>query len=400
MMNDLKIKYASLLLKALKVEDKKYLFIEIPDFLSDFKEILLKEAESYDLEEVYVYETDPFKKHELMVYLDQENINKHPMFDKSIFNKYAKLDAAFLFIQSMIPNLMDDVDPKKISDTTKHIRSTQKYFRDLYESDKLNWCIAGVPNKFWARDGLKMSEDELWELMFKICLVDNTSDPYDNWLNKLEEMSERTKKLNDYHFKYLKYHNSLGTDLCVYLPEGHIWCSGKGTHGEICNLPTEEIFTSPLYNKTEGIVYSAKPLFYNNVLIEDFYLKFKDGKVVEMDAKCGKDLLETIINTDEYSCYLGECALVSYDSPINNTNVIFKETLYDENASCHLALGMGFSECVKDSEDKRGDDLRALGVNDANTHVDFMIGNEDLNIIGVTYDNQEIMIMENGNLVI
>ncbi len=399
-MDNLKRKYASLLLEALRVKDKKYLFIEIPNFLSEFKEILVSEADKYDLEEVHVEEFDPFKKHELLVYLDQENINKHPMFDKSIFNKYAKLDAAFLFIQSMVPNLMDDVEAQKISDTTKHTRSTQKYFRDLYENDKLNWCIAGVPNEFWASQGLKMSEEELWQLVFDICLVDEETDAYDNWNKKLEKMSEWTKKLNDYHFKCLKYSNSLGTDLCVYLPEGHIWCSGKGTHGEICNLPTEEIFTSPLYNKTEGIVYSAKPLFYNNVLIEDFYLKFKDGKVVEMDAKCGKDLLETIINTDEYSSYLGECALVSFDSPINNTNVIFKETLYDENASCHLALGMGFSECIKDSDDKRGDELRSLGVNDADTHVDFMIGNEDLKVVGITYDDEEIVIMEQGNLVI
>lgn len=399
-MDNLKRKYASLLLKALKLEDKKYLFIEIPNFLKEFKDLLIDETKSYDLEEVHIEETDPFKKHELMVYLDQENINKHPMFDKSIFNKYAKLDAAFLFIQSMIPNLMDDVDPKKISDTTKHMRSTQKYFRDLYESDKLNWCIAGVPNEYWASEGLKMSLDELWRLMFDICLVDEVSDPYDNWNKKLEEMALRTKKLNDYHFKYLKYTNSIGTDLTVYLPEGHIWCSGKGSHGEICNLPTEEIFTSPLYNKTEGIVYSSKPLFYNNVLIEDFYLKFKEGKVIQYDAKKGKDLLGTIVDTDEYSSYLGECALVSFDSPINNTNIIFKETLYDENASCHLALGMGFSECVKNSEDLRGDELRCLGVNDANTHVDFMIGNEDLNIVGITYDDEEIVIMDQGNLVI
>lgn len=393
-------KYAKLLLQALKVEDKKYLFIEIPNFLSEFKELLLEEAKSYDLEDVYVYETDPFKKHELMVYLDQENINKHPMFDKSIFNKYAKLDAAFLFIQSMIPDLMNDVDPEKIKATTLHIRNTQKYFRDLYETDKLNWCIAGVPNEYWALDGLKMSEEELWELIFKVSLVDEETDPYDNWNKKLENMNERIDVMNNYNFKYLKYKNELGTDLTIYLPEGHIWCSGKGTHGEICNLPTEEIFTSPLYNKTEGIVYSAKPLFYNNVLIEDFYLKFKNGKVVEFDAKNGKDLLETIITTDDYSCYLGECALVSYDSPINNTGIIFKETLYDENASCHLALGRGFSECIKDSKDLRDDELRDLGVNVSNTHIDFMVGDKTLQVIGFTHDDKEILIMENGNLVI
>lgn len=395
----MKEKYAKLLLQALNLKNKKYLFIELPSFLSEFKELLLNTAKEYDLREVYVNEKDVFKKHDLLVSLDQENINKHPFFDESIKNKYAKLDAAFLFIQSMVPNLMDDVSPKKISDTTKHIRSTQMYFRNLYETDKLNWCIAGVPNKWWA-EGLGMTEEELWDNIFKVSLVDDESDAYENWINKLERMKKRADKLNDYNFDYLHYTNDLGTDLCVYLPEGHIWCSGYGSHGEICNLPTEEIFTSPLYNKTEGVVYSTKPLFYNGVMIENFNLTFKDGKVVEYSAESGEDLLKTIIENDEYSCYLGECALVSFDSPINNTGILFKETLYDENASCHLALGMGFTECNSKAKDKKGEDLRSIGVNDANTHVDFMVGDETLKIVGVTKDGKEIVIMENGNLVI
>ena len=393
-----KEKYAKLLLQALKLEDKNYLFIQLPSFLSDFKKLLLKEAECYSLRDVYVLEKDPFKRHDLLKNLDQENINKHPEFDASIFNKYAKLDAAFLFIQSMVPDLMNDIDPKKISDTSKHMRETQKYFRDLYETDKLNWCIAGVPNKYWAQ-GLDMSEDELWDKIFEVSLVKDNNDPYQDWIEKLNTMTSRAKKLNEYNFDYLIYKNDLGTDLKVYLPKGHIWCSGYGSHGEICNLPTEEVFTSPLYNKTEGIVYSTKPLFYNGVLIEDFYLNFKEGKVIDYDAKKGKDLLKTIIETDEYSAYLGECALVSFDSPINNTGVIFKETLYDENASCHLALGMGFTEFNKEAEDKKVDYLREIGVNDANTHVDFMIGDASLKILGVTHNNEEIIIMEKGNLV-
>lgn len=395
----MKEKYAKLLLQALNLKEKKYLFIELPSFLSEFKELLLRASEEYDLREVYVSEKDVFKRHELLVSLDQENINKHPLFDESIKNKYAKLDAAFLFIQSMVPNLMDDVPPKKISDTTKHIRSTQLYFRDLYETDKLNWCIAGVPNKWWA-EGLGMSEEELWDSILKVSLVDDKSDPYENWINKLERMKKRADKLNDYNFDYLHYTNDLGTDLRVFLPDGHIWCSGYGSHGEICNLPTEEIFTSPLYDKTEGIVYSTKPLFYNGVMIENFNLTFKDGKVIDYKAESGSDLLKTIIENDEYSCYLGECALVSFDSPINNTGILFKETLYDENASCHLALGMGFTECNCKAKDKKGEDLRSIGVNDAATHVDFMVGDETLKIVGVTKDGKEIVIMENGNLVI
>lgn len=391
--------YAELLLKCVKLEDKKYLFVEIPCYLEEFIEILKEKTKKYNLIEAHFEIIDPYKKHELLVTLDQENIYKHPMFDKSIFNKYAKLDAAFLFIQSMIPGLMDDVDSNILKNTSLHMRKTQKYFRDLYEADKLNWCIAAVPNELWASNGLKMTNEELWNKIFDICLVNGDFTSYDKWVEKINNMMKIADNLNNYNFEYLKYTNSLGTDLSVYLPKGHMWKTGFGSHGEICNLPTEEIFTSPDYKKTEGIVYSSKPLYYNNVLIDNFSLTFKNGKVVECHAEKGEDLLKTIIETDENSCYLGECALVSYDSPINNTGIIFNETLFDENASCHLALGRGFIECIS-NEDLSDEELKNRGVNVSNTHVDFMIGTNDLKIVGITDEKEEITIMKNGNLII
>lgn len=391
--------YAELLLKCVKLEDKKYLFVEIPCYLEEFIEILKEKTKKYNLIEAHFEIIDPYKKHELLVTLDQENIYKHPMFDKSIFNKYAKLDAAFLFIQSMIPGLMDDVDSNILKNTSLHMRKTQKYFRDLYEADKLNWCIAAVPNELWASNGLKMTNEELWNKIFDICLVNGDFTSYDKWVEKINNMMKIADNLNNYNFEYLKYTNSLGTDLSVYLPKGHMWKTGFGSHGEICNLPTEEIFTSPDYKKTEGIVYSSKPLYYNNVLIDNFSLTFKNGKVVEYHAEKGEDLLKTIIETDENSCYLGECALVSFDSPINNTGIIFNETLFDENASCHLALGRGFIECIS-NEDLSDEELKNRGVNVSNTHVDFMIGTNDLKIVGITDEKEEITIMKNGNLII
>ncbi len=399
-MEDKKRKYARLLLQCLKLEDKDYLFVSMPSFLEEFKNLIEEEAESFGLKEVYFDIIDPFKKHDLLRDLDQENINKHPLFDHDIYNKYAKLDAAFLFISSMVPDLMNDIDPKKIKDTTQYTRSTEKYFRSLYETNKLNWCIAGVPNEYWASKGLKISLEELWDKIFKVCLIEDDNDPYKDWCDKLDRLDEVAKRLNAYHFKYLEYQNELGTDLKIYLPEGHLWASGKDENGVIVNMPTEEVFTSPLYNKTEGIVYASKPLFYNNIMIEDFNMKFHEGKIVEYHAKKGEDILKGIIETDEYSCYLGECALVSYDSPISNTGILFKDTLYDENASCHLAIGSGFNECVKDSSDLRGDDLRHLGVNDSKTHIDFMIGDATLNIIGTTYDDEKVQIMKDGNIII
>lgn len=390
--------YISLILKAVKVEDKEYLFISLPKFLTYFKNIFIEEANKYNLKEVYINEVDVFKKHDLMKELSQEEINNNPYFDNSVYNKYALLDAAFVFIESNVPNLMNDIDPIKIKLTSEHVRSTEKDFRNLYENNKLNWCIAGAANSYWASD-LNMEIDDLWKYIFDICLVDGISDSYIKWQDKIKLLNLNADKLNNYHFKYLKYSNSLGTDLTVYLPKGHIWSSGD-ENGVLVNLPTEEVFTSPDYLKTTGIVYSSKPLIYNNVTINNFWLKFQDGKVVDFDALEGKEVLKGIIEFDDYSCYLGECALVSYNSPINNTGIIFKETLYDENASCHLALGTGFSECVRGGLEKENESIRELGVNFSKTHVDFMIGTRDLKVIGVTEDNREIIVIENGNIII
>lgn len=393
-----KRRYAKLLLECLKIENKDYLFVQIPTFLSDFKEILLEESKNFNLKEVYFYEIDPFKKKELIEYLDEENIYKHPMFNLSIFNKYAKLDAAFLFIDSMVPHLMDGIDEELLKRIKLHERKSQEYFRDLYEGNKLYWLIAGVPNEYWSND-LNLTLNELWEYIFKVTLIDSDN-PYESWIKKLDESVKRADILNKYHFEYLKYRNKLGTDLTIYLPKLHKWGSGYGLDKSICNLPTEEIFTSPDYLKTDGIVYNTKPLLYNNILIDDFYIKFENGKVVDFNAKKGHDTLKSIIETDENSCYLGECALVSFNSPINNTNLIFKSTLYDENASCHLALGMGFIECLDIDNDIDYKDIPKYGVNTSKTHVDFMIGDDTLTIDGYTYDGKCIRIMENGDLII
>lgn len=395
---DLKRKYAHLLLDCLNLKKGDYLFVSIPTSALYFKKLIIEEAEAYGLKDIYFDEVDSYKKHDLLKKLDQENINKHPYFDASIYNKYAKLDAGFLFIRSMIPKLMDDVDPVKIKATTEHTLETQKYFRDLYNSSKLRWNISCIPNEEWAKS-LNMSEDELWNYILKICMVDEKSNPYEKWNEYLEELEKTTNILNDYNFEYLEYKNDAGTDLKIYLPERHLWSSGKSPNGDICNMPTLEVFTSPLYNKTEGKVVATKPLLFNNVLIDDFYLEFKEGKVVSYDARVGFDTLKTIIETDEYSCYLGECALVSFDSVINKTNIIFNETLYDENASCHIALGRGFNECLR-GEVKDDKEQLKRGVNISKTHVDFMIGSRDLSVIGVTHDGNEIKVIENGNIIL
>lgn len=395
---DLKRKYAKLLLECLNLKENDYLFISIPKHVSSFKKILLSEAEKLNLKEIYVEEIDQYKKHDLLKTLDQENINKHPLFDSSIYNKYAKLDAAFLFVRSMIPNLMNDIPKKKMQDTIKHSLETEKYFRTLYNNGKLRWNISCVPNSKWAHS-INLKTNEFWDNIFKICFVDEKNNPIDEWNKYLNNLSKITDLLNEYHFEYLEYKNEAGTDLKIYLPENHMWCSGKSENGDICNMPTLEVFTSPEYNKTCGRVVSSKPLYYNGVLIEDFYFVFKDGKVVEYDALVGKDALTSILEMDEYAPFLGECALVSYDSAINKSNIIFNETLFDENASSHLALGRGFTECLNVSVND-DEELLKLGVNISKTHVDFMIGTRDLSIMGTCKDGKKVEIVKNGNIIL
>ena len=393
-------KYANLLLKGVRVMDKKYLFIEIPNVVKDFKDILYEESKNYDLKEVYIEETNPIKKHEYLITQEYPNLIKLPIFDKSIYNKYAKLDAAFLFIRSEIPGLMDDVDSELLKSMNLYSRSTQQYFRDLYESNKLNWCIACAPNEYWANNALKMTEDELWDKILKICLVDKTSDPYLNWLDKNIILKRYMDTLSSYHFKKLHYMNGLGTDFTIELNDTGKWISGGGDIGLFNNLPTEEVFTSPKYDSCNGIVYASKPLIYNDKIIDKFWLQFKNGKVIHYDAKKGLDVLKSIIETDDHSSYLGEIALVNDDSPISNMKMIFNETLYDENAASHMALGIGFSECIDIDSEVGVEDLLKYGVNRFKTHVDFMIGTSDMRVDGYTEDNELITIMEDGNLII
>ena len=198
----------------------------------------------------------------------------------------------------------------------------------------------------------------------------------------------------------MHYTNGLGTDLFVELSDLTIWSGGAETLKDgreaIVNMPTIEVFTTPILSKTEGIVYSSKPLVYNGAIIDEFYLEFKEGKVVNFDAKIGKEVLKSIIEADKNSAYLGEVALVEHDSVISKSNILFYETLFDENASCHLALGAGFPTAIKEGTSKSKEELLNMGVNESDVHVDFMIGTEDLNITGITYDNKEINIFTHG----
>lgn len=401
-MEELENKYIELLLKkCLNFKKSKSLFISYNKVNKDFVEKVIMYAKKLGVEDIGIDEEDNEVKHQKLKEETNEEIEKDPYFDKNKWNEYAKKDASFLILDTEFPGLYDDIEPEKIAKAGYINRETRKLFREKEITYQIPWCIAALPNEMWAANIFKNNKnayEKLFKVICQMCMVDE-KDPIKSWDNYLKKTDENTKKLNDLKIKSLTYKNNIGTNLKIYIPEDAIWTSAAEDEDMFVNMPSYEIFSSPDYKKTEGIVYSSRPLVYNGGEIDEFYLKFKNGKVIDFDAKKGKDILKGIIESDANSCYLGEVALVNYDSPISNTGLVFGTTLFDENASCHLALGDGFSDCIKDGIKKTKDELLALGINQSTTHVDFMIGTKDLNIEAETGEGKKL-IFKNGNFII
>ena len=298
-----------------------------------------------------------------------------------------------------LPGVMDDIEPKKLTKAEYTRRSTRPLFMKKQLNFEIPWCIATLPNKVWADKLFKGKENSLElleDMIYKVCMVD-TNNPIVSWNNYLDNNKKRIAELNKLKLKCLHYKNSLGTDLNIELLEQGIW--KDASYNGLVNMPSYEIFTSPNYKKTNGIVYSSRPLYYNGRLVDKFWIKFKDGKAIDSGAEVGEQILKSIINTDSNSCYLGEVALVENYSPISNTGLVYGLTLIDENASCHLALGDGYPDLIEDGEKYSIKELLDMGLNISTTkiHVDFMIGTPDLEITGETFDNKKVKIFENGN---
>ena len=311
---------------------------------------------------------------------------------------------ALIYIESSDPDSLKGINQKKVAEVHKNLISKIKPYRDAREN-KYQWTIAGAASKAWAKKvfpGVPTSKavDKLWDAIFATSRCNE--DPIKAWEEHDADLNKRTAYLNSLNLDYLHYESKNGTNFKVWLNEKAIWLAGGETIRDTGvffnpNIPTEECFTSPIAGKAEGIVYSSKPLSYNGELIENFSIRFENGKAVEVKAEKGQNLLEEMIKMDEGACKLGEVALVPYDSPINNTGILFFNTLYDENAACHLALGIGFNNTIKDFEKYTNEEIKKMGVNDSGIHVDFMIGSKDLDITGYTKDGKQIPIFRNGN---
>ncbi len=315
---------------------------------------------------------------------------------------------AMLYLLSDDPDGLKGINQEKLAKAQKAKYGIIKPYRDAMDN-KYKWCIAAVPGEAWAKKvfpGVRTTTavEKLWEAILftsRVIAKDGTPlDPVAEWHNHNESFANRCAYLNSLHIKSLEYKSANGTDFTVGLmPEG-IFCGGSedtlGGETFNPNIPSEEIFTSPKSGVAEGLVVASLPLSYKGELIENFSVRFEGGKVVEVKAERGEELLKQMVGMDEGAARLGECAFVPYNSPIRESGITFYETLFDENAACHLALGRGFSNCVKDYDKYTLDELTALGVNESMIHVDFMIGTADLEVTAVTESGERVVIFKDG----
>lgn len=327
-----------------------------------------------------------------------------PEWQALLNNSMAREGAAVLSIISDDPLALTGVDQNKLVASARASHAACKEFYDGIDQGHVVWCIAGAAAPAWAQhvfpelDSAK-AVNTLWDAIFKATRVD-TPDPLAAWAQHRASFDARKAWLNEQHFDALHYTNSLGTDLTVGLNSKGIWQGGGDvtTDGTefFPNMPTEEIFTTPDRLRADGIVHSSMPLVHHGSLIENFSLTFKDGRVIASEAQTGQDVLEAIFAVDEDAARLGECALVPWTSPIRESGILFYNTLYDENASCHLAVGQGFPDCLEGGQEMDTEELKAAGVNKSATHVDFMIGTEDLCIKGIRSDGSEVSLFTEG----
>ncbi len=308
-----------------------------------------------------------------------------------------------IYLDSDDPDGLRGINQKKQATARQKRYPLIKGYVDAMEN-KYQWCIAAVPGAAWAKKLFpELSKgraiEKLWEAILATSRV--TDDPVAAWRDHNEELHRRCAWLNSLGIEKLHYTAGNGTDFTVgMIPEAEFKGGGDTTLSGVFfnpNIPTEECFISPMRGVAEGIVHASKPLSRDGQLIDDFWIRFHEGKAVEWHAELNNDLLTHIITMDEGSAYLGECALVPYDSPIQNSGILFYNTLFDENAACHLALGMGFADTIRGFEDKTLEECRAMGINDSMIHVDFMIGTADMAIDAITNDGKVVPVFRDGN---
>ena len=336
-------------------------------------------------------------------YADEETLGTVLPWEEAKMKQMTEDLPCRIFIASDDPDAMNGIDPGKLSAVSQRRARVMKPYRNAIDG-KHQWVIVAYPSEKWARKCFPEAEDavdRLWDAILRTVRVTEDNDPVAEWKAHTDFIEKKAAWLNEQGFASLRYRSGNGTDFSVELIPGAKW-EGAGAVNTvnnafyIPNMPTEEIFTSPMAGKCEGTLVAVKPLSWNSQLIEDFSITFRDGKAVSCRAGKGQELLEKMIGMDEGACMLGEVALVPKESPVNQCGFLFYETLFDENACCHCALGMGFKEVLPGGDDMTMEEAQKQGINDSIIHVDFMVGADDLDIDGVRPDGTTEAIFRNG----
>lgn len=375
----------------------------------EFVRYIVEAAYKKGASEVKIKWEDPYVSRLKYEYEETEILSTVPKYLIDEVKENINRGYCLINVISDIPGNLKHIDPKKLSTVNTAMMKALKPYMYYTMNNVGQWTIVAYPNKAWSELVFpKLKGDAaikaLWKAILKAARI-SADRSIENWKNHNAEIHDHSSKMNKLNFKELRFKNNLGTDITVGLVENHIWegASSLASNGQMFNpnIPTEEVFTMPDRNYVNGTVVSTKPLNYQGKIIDKFKLTFENGKVVKASAKKGIDALNNLLNTDEGSRHIGEIALISHDSPISNLNILFYNTLFDENASCHMALGRCYPTNIKNGVNMNEKELIKCGGNaNSMNHVDFMFGSKDMEVIGITHDNKEVKVFENGNFII
>lgn len=398
-------KLARLIVRAgLNVKKDQLVVIHTHVEAIDLTRAVVKQAYEAGAKDVIVRYRDEIIDHEHYLHADASCFEKVRESASLFYEETAQEGACYLSIIGSDPDLMKDVDSKRMANASRLLREKTPFYRYQLDTMKAQWCVVPAATQAWANKVYPKDEnalEKLWEDIFYVCRIDE-KDPLDNWKEHKKSFEKKLEKLNTMDIESLHYTNSLGTDLIVKLPLHYVFEGGDShlldekSTAYFANIPTEEVFSAPLKTGVDGRLVASMPLIHSGSRVNDFWFEFKDGKVVDFDAKEGKDVLASILDTDEGARYLGEVALVPAGSPIHSLQRIFYNTLIDENASCHFALGKAYNECIQDGLYMDAKQLEENGLNNSFVHVDFMVGTLDLSIVAKTHSGEQIPIFVQG----
>lgn len=406
---ELLAKYADLAVRVgIAVKKGQRVIINSPIDAAAFTQILVEKAYAAGASYVMVQWSDPISGRTTLLNAPAEILEQIPEWQVQRSHHLLDENYALISVTSPVPEIMAGVDPQKLQRMGRASHQKLSFYQTHLMAHRTQWTIVGVPNSAWASKifpGLptEAAIEKLWDAILSASRVTDKEDAVKVWEKHMTRLASQNKMLNDYNFEALHFKNSIGTDIVVGLVEEHIWAGGgedtPSGHHFAPNIPTEESFTMPSKWNVNGTVVATKPLDYQGVIIDGFKLTFKDGKVVAYEAKKAEENLKALLELDEGASHIGEIALIPHDSPISNMNILFFNTLYDENASCHMALGRAYPTNIKNGDSLTPEQLTEKGSNFSMTHVDFMFGSADMSIDGITKQGKRVPLFRNGNFV-